>query len=119
MLPQEIEVWYVLPALRRELAKNFVKVHGLSQKKAASILSMTEAAISQYLGEKRGQDLKFNKEELTMISETANKILEDEKNLNKYLYELSVKFRGIDSVCKIHMKMDKSLPKDCKICMGC
>ena len=37
-LPQELEIWYVLPALRREFALALTQKHKLSQRKAAEIL---------------------------------------------------------------------------------
>ena len=48
LMPQEIEVWYIIPAVRRELAKSMVKI-GLKQKQIAVTLGITEAAVSQYL----------------------------------------------------------------------
>ena len=52
-LPQEIEVWYIIPAIRRELAKNMIEKHGLTQKEAAEKLGLTEAAVSRYVSGKR------------------------------------------------------------------
>ena len=45
--PQEIEVWYILPAIRKELVV-VLKESGLTQRKIAGMLKVTEAAISQY-----------------------------------------------------------------------
>ena len=45
-LPQEIEVWYLIPAIRAELAKELLK-EGINQTKIASILNITNAAVSQ------------------------------------------------------------------------
>jgi predicted transcriptional regulator len=68
MMPQEVEVWYVLPAIRRELAKVMkTKVvprvnedggmidHKITQKEIARMLGVTEPAITQYLLKKKGQ----------------------------------------------------------------
>jgi len=52
--PCEIIVWHVLPAIRRELAKNMIEKHGLTQKEAAEKLGLTEAAVSRYKSGKRG-----------------------------------------------------------------
>ena len=67
-MPQEVEVWYVLPAIRRELAKVMkTKVvsrkneegetveHKITQKEIARMLGVTEPAITQYLLKKKGQ----------------------------------------------------------------
>jgi len=50
-------VWYLLPLIRKEFAKSLIKDHGLTQRKAAEKLGITEAAVSQYVSKKRG-DLK-------------------------------------------------------------
>ena len=54
-IPCEIATWYILPVIRKELAILLVKNHGMSQKKTASMLGVTDAAISQYLSKKRGK----------------------------------------------------------------
>jgi hypothetical protein len=46
-MPQEIEVWYIIPAIRKELAKRLVQHHEVAQKDVAELLGVTEAAISQ------------------------------------------------------------------------
>ena len=48
-MPQEIEVWYVIPAIRKQLAKALVGEHKLPQKQVADIMGVSSAAISQYL----------------------------------------------------------------------
>ena len=59
VMPQEIEVWYLIPALRREFTRIFIKDYGLTQKQTADILGITEAAISQYLRLKIANQIKF------------------------------------------------------------
>ncbi|MBL7058881.1 transcriptional regulator [Candidatus Pacearchaeota archaeon] len=119
IMPQEIEVWYVIPALRRELAKSFVKDHKMNQKKAAEILGITEAAISQYLKDKRGGELKFTKPELEKIKQAASKVVDDPKNMMEVLYDLCVYFRNEKVVCRMHKCKDKTLPKNCQGCSLC
>ena len=109
IMPQEIEVWYLIPALRKELSKIFIKDYGLAQKKAAELLGISEAAVSQYIKEKRGKDIKFIKSELEIIKETADKIVKDKKYSMKYLYEACILFRGSKTVCNLHRKHHRSL----------
>jgi hypothetical protein len=52
-IPQEIELWYLVPAIRRELARQLV-AKGLKKKEVAQLLGVTNAAVSQYLHMKRG-----------------------------------------------------------------
>lgn len=50
----EENVWYLLPLIRKEFAKSLIKDHGLTQRKAAEKLGITESAVSQYVSKKRG-----------------------------------------------------------------
>ena len=81
LMPQELEVWYLLPALRKELARIFIKDYNLSQKKISQLFGITESAISQYQKLKRANELKFSRTEKEEIKKTASKILKDEKDL--------------------------------------
>ena len=118
LMPQEIEVWYLLPALRREIARFLIKDFKLSQKKASVILGVTEAAVSQYFKSKRGNEIKFSKKDLVKVKEICKKIVEVPGKLMDYLYELSVYFRGSKVVCDIHRGKDKNVSKECKVCTG-
>lgn len=59
-LPQEIEVWYIIPAVRKEFAKQFTSKYELSYEKAGKILGISKAAVSQYLSDKRANKIKLN-----------------------------------------------------------
>ena len=50
----EVVVWYTLPIIRKEFAKSLINDHGLTQRKAAEKLGITESAVSQYISKKRG-----------------------------------------------------------------
>ena len=52
-MPQEVEVWYILPALRRELAKVMKFDRGQAQKTIARMLGVTEPAVTQYMLSKK------------------------------------------------------------------
>jgi predicted transcriptional regulator len=60
-IPCEIIVWYILPGIRKELAMSLIEDHKMTQTKVASLLGVTEAAISQYRSSKRG-NLEFTDE---------------------------------------------------------
>lgn len=114
-LPQEIEIWYLIPALRRELARIFISEFNLSQKQASKVLGITESAISQYVKSKRGNELKFSKKELNEIKKTSEKMIKSKK-ANEEFYKLCIKLRGTESLCKLHKKHDKSISKKCDLC---
>ena len=60
LLPQEIEVWYIIPKIRRELASLLVKKHKLSYEKAGEVLGVTKSAVSQYLSNKRANKIELS-----------------------------------------------------------
>lgn len=53
--PCEFIVWHIIPSVRKELARELVETHNLSQAEVARRLDITDAAISQYFKEKRGK----------------------------------------------------------------
>jgi predicted transcriptional regulator len=95
MMPQEVEVWYVLPAIRRELAKVMkTKVtlranedgemvdHKVTQKEIARMLGVTEPAITQYLLKKKGQrsrgdQVKLPESVVKQINKSADKMISE------------------------------------------
>ena len=114
-MPQEIEVWYVIPAIRRELAKAMAAL-GMRQKDIAKCLNLTEPAVSQYLKFKRAKDVYFDKDVIKRIETAANRIIKDNKMMMSEVEAVCdiVKKNGI--LCKIASKYHE-LPKNCKICL--
>lgn len=115
-MPQEVEVWYLIPALRRELSKIFISDFKLSQKQISEVLGITESAVSQYLSSKRGDELKFSKKEIDKIKKFAKKIMADKKHSKEHFYKLCLDLRGTKSLCELHKKQDKNIPKNCELC---
>ncbi|MFH1125859.1 MAG: helix-turn-helix domain-containing protein [Candidatus Altiarchaeota archaeon] len=72
-LPCEHALWYTLPHIRAEIAKELLR-QGLSQKEIAEKLGITPAAISQYLHKKRGENMKMSADEKKRIIRAANEI---------------------------------------------
>jgi len=117
-MPQDIEVRYILPAIRRELTNAFIEKHKLNQKEAAKLLGMTEAAISQYRHSKRAKEVVFSDEVLNQIRASADKILGDRKNKQRLvaeIYRISGLAKVRHIICDLHRAQSKDL-KDCSIC---
>lgn len=116
MLPQEIQVWYILPVIRRELSRILVKEKGLTQKDTAKTLAITEGAVSQYLSSKRGNAVTFNEHIINEIRLSADQIM---KNSSLILYE-TVRILNLDQVwdivCEYHKKNDTTIKGECNIC---
>ncbi|MFT4310162.1 MAG: transcriptional regulator [Candidatus Woesearchaeota archaeon] len=115
-LPQEFEVWYVIPALRRALSIALIDNHKLKQKEVAQLLGVSEAAISQYRTTKRAQQLQFNDKELRTITQYAKKMHTQPQQSHKLFYELTQTLKASMSVCQLHKQLDKSLPAKCTLC---
>jgi len=117
-MPQEIEVRYILPAIRRELAKIFIKEHEMNQKEAAKTLGLTEAAVSQYQHLKRAKEVVFTNKIVDEIRISAGKILA-EKNAKQRLIAEMYRISNLTTVrqilCDIHRAQSKDL-EECNVC---
>ena len=111
-MPQEIEVRYILPAIRRELARIFIQEHKLSQKEAAQALGLTEAAISQYQHFKRAKEVIFSDSVVNEIKASANKVLAEKSSRQRLIAEI-YRISNLTTVrhilCDIHRAQSKDL----------
>lgn len=115
--PQEIEVWFILPALRRELARIITEKHGLSQKEAANILNVSEPAISQYKKSKRAKEVKFTDKTMQVIEDVTERIIKDKSSLIKEMQRLCDEVKKDLTLCKIHKSKADNIPSGCHICL--
>lgn len=113
MQPQEIEAFYIIPAIRAHLAKE-MKNLGKNQKEIAKLLGLRESTVSQYINNKRAT-LEFNKNVLDKISKLAKKIKSQNDVIKAVQIALSYIKKSYDT-CKLHKKVANSVPPDCKIC---
>ena len=111
---QEIRLWILIPAIKKEMARFLIEEKKVSQKKIAEILNLTPAAISLYLNDKRANIVNFSEEIRNKICESANKIYEKESltkiEIANLLYYDEIK----KLVCKIHKSIDPDF-KNCSI----
>jgi predicted transcriptional regulator len=113
LLPQEIEVWYIIPAVRKELAKLLTRKHGLSYEKAGNILGITKAAISQYLSNKRANKVKLNAEAKKEVAKSA-KIIVDSPGLALVEMQRILKFMKTNKCsCEVCKKYNKDVLNFC------
>lgn len=96
--PQEIEVFYVLPALRRDLTL-WMKKQGKSQKQIAKLLGVTEPAISQYVKSKRASAVKFSKSLGGEIKKSAG-MINDRQSMVSEVQRLLRLARNEKVVCR-------------------
>ncbi|MBI2107569.1 hypothetical protein HYU10_00135 [Candidatus Woesearchaeota archaeon] len=116
-MPQEIEVRYILPAIRRELARILVEEKGKSQKKASKLLDVTEAAISQYLHMKRAKEVIFSPEVIEEIRKSADILTATptRQRLIGEMYRISNLTDVRQILCGIHRSQSKDL-ESCNVC---
>lgn len=112
--PQEIEVFYLLPAIRNAIAQA-LKKQGKSQRDIALLLGVTESAVSQYLSGKRGADERIP-EELTAMAELATKNITDQQSLIRETQAILAKAKQTKLTCKLHERISKDVPHGCDIC---
>jgi hypothetical protein len=79
IFPCEKAVWYFLPQIRADLAKELVR-SGMTQSQAAKLLGVTPAAVSQYLHKKRGQQSIKSREYRKEVQVAADKIRDGAAN---------------------------------------
>jgi predicted transcriptional regulator len=125
--PVEVEYWYVLPAIRRELAKSLKDNGKLKQKEISSILGISESAVSQYLKGTRavlelsnGECIEMPEWLLGEINNSTTNILEQKKERKVFLGEVANIMNAIREkpktfLCKIHQNFGSVLDK-CNIC---
>lgn len=146
MMPQEVEVWYVLPAIRRELAKVMktkvvqradedgdMKDHKVTQKEIARMLGVTEPAITQYLLRKKGQRSRGDQVDLpkkiveeiekssdTMIKEYEKARLSDNQDIfqvmTKEINRIIRSMRDAGVMCDIHREFCAHTEDPCDAC---
>ena len=144
MMPQEVEVWYFLPAIRRELAKIMKtksverigedgkkKEHKITQKEIAQMLGVTEPAITQYLLKKkgrrsRGDQVQIPQKFLSELDKSADAMIDVfEKHLdNDDMFEVMTReinriikiMRDSGAMCDIHRQFSAHVKDNCSAC---
>jgi len=144
MMPQEVEVWYVLPAIRREFARVMKtkdvprvgedgksKQHRITQKEIAKMLGVTEPAITQYLLKKkgmrsRGDQVVIPERFLQEIERSADAMIAGfEKGMKEEdMFEIMTRevnriikvIRDDGAMCDIHRQFSVHVKGDCNAC---
>lgn len=117
LYPQEIEVFYLIPGLKREIACA-LKEQGKKQKDIAKLLHTEEATISQYLHNKRGMHAHFP-ELFRAEVRKATKHITDEISLLRETQTLLRKAKTSGILCQLHKKFSP-IPNECHVGLtGC
>jgi len=113
-IPQKVELWYVIPAIRKEFAKLMIK-KGLTQRDAADKLGVTESAVSQYLKEKRAKHLiAFDREINKEMKKSVDIILKGGSVIRE-TQRMCALCKNRRFLCRVSKKLGYA-PKGCREC---
>jgi len=96
-MPCEVIIWYILPLIRKEIAKCMVEDYHLSQADASRKLGITQATVSQYVSKKRARQDIRDDAILTQIKKSTKRIIEGDE---------SVLFKETCKICSLIKKSD-------------
>jgi len=113
-LPQEIEVWYVIPAIRREISKCLIKDFGLSYEKIGKILGISKAAVSQYVNNKRASKIKLHEKASGQVMVSCQRLAKKESDAITEIKKILSYIRDKRLPCEVCGKIDEGILKDCK-----
>jgi predicted transcriptional regulator len=118
----EIASQYLLPTIRALTAKTLMEKHGMTQQVAATKLGLTQSAVSQYMRQLRGSNIKILEKDKVIMDEIekfASKIASNQLSSLGTMDEfclLCKAARRRKILCELHVKYFPDL-KDCNICM--
>ena len=111
--PQEVEVFYILPAIRSRMAYA-LKEQGLRQKEIAGLLCVQESTVSQYLSSKRAADVKFSKTINNEIEAAVTRI-KSKEDLIRETQSILEMAKAEKILCSVH-KSVADIPAGCDVC---
>ncbi|MGD0202563.1 MAG: hypothetical protein ABSC20_01485 [Candidatus Bathyarchaeia archaeon] len=82
ILPCEVGVKTVLPAVKAIMARSIVEKHGLNEKQTAELLGLSQSAVSRYVGRERGNLLMIENstEVLALIDQMVTFLIKEPNN---------------------------------------
>ncbi len=111
--PQEIEVFYILPAIRREMALA-MKAAGVKQKDIAKLLCVEESTISQYLNNKRAASFRLSGKVVKAAAKSVPRI-RDRVSMIAEIQSLLALAKRDGVLCEVHNSVS-DVPMGCDVC---
>jgi len=122
VLPCEVAVKSVIPAIRSAIARELTKSYGLKQKDVAQLLGITQTAVSKYTRHTRGAVLKVEKvtDTQTLLEETVESLANDQIDkyqLNAKLCRICETIRQKGLMCRLCKLSDPNIDnQQCVVC---
>lgn len=87
ILPCEVGVKTVLPAVKAVMARSIVEKHGLNEKQTAELLGLSQSAVSRYVSKERGNllTLENTTEVLALIDQMVTYLIKEPNNKTEIL----------------------------------
>lgn len=120
----EIASRYVYPAVRRRLVELLYKDYHLNQINIASLLHITQSAVSRYLRKNRGtfidiSEIKAIDEDIKNLAKWIVDKKPSEYNIHLELVRLCLRLLGKGYFCEFHEKIDNEINiSDCTTCLS-
>jgi predicted transcriptional regulator len=123
LLPCEVGVQTVLPAIRALMARTIMEKHGMREKQVAEILGLSQSAISRYTTKDRGNIITIENvpEVQTLIDQMINLLLYEKPHQTTEILELLcqtckiIREKGL--MCQLcHKKRREKLIEICAFC---
>lgn len=117
--PCEIVVWYVIPAIRSELAKELLNL-GMKQKDVSELMDITQPAVSQYITDKRGSGVKLDDYVKGMVKDFALELSTGESTKADLISRTCIICKQVKTSDVLEqLGIDKSeLGDNCQSCIG-
>lgn len=122
ILPCEVGVKTVLPAVKAIMARTIVEKHGLSEKQTGDLLGLSQSAVSRYVGRERGNILALENtaEILALIDQMVISLIKEPDNKDQVLELfcktcIAIREKGLMCV-HCQKEMSKDWAEKCLFC---
>jgi len=124
LLPCEVGVRTVLPAVKALMARTMLEKHGMKEQQAADILGLSQSAVSRYVNKGRGNLMSIENvpEVQKLIEEMTHFILNEPQKKQEILTLFCVICKTIRrkgllcTLCK--SKMNEAWAESCTFCIS-
>ena len=113
-LPQEIEVWYIIPAIRREMAICFSREHKISYDDIALMMGLTKSVISMYIAGKRAERIKMHPKAIEKVKVSCDRIIKNKSTIVKEISRVLDIIKREKLHCEFCGKIIEGKLHDCK-----
>jgi len=122
ILPCEVGVKTVLPAVKAIMARSIVEKHGLNEKQTADLLGLSQSAVSRYISRERGNllNIESTPEVIALIDQMVThliKVPDNKKEILNLFCQTCTTIREKGLMCPACQKeMPQSWAEKCLFC---